>query len=268
MFTRFYVVQLLGLAGLFSSLSYAEDSSPESFSGLPDMAAIQDVREKKSTFFDYLEPMVAQVNQRIEGERAWLHVVARQIDLGFTLEYWQNAYLEELGNYYKVDEDVGSKAYFNQMFQRVDVLPASLVLAQAANESAWGTSRFAVEGQNLFGQWCFTKGCGLIPQGRDDSERHEVRVFDTVFDSINAYFRNINTHRQYVELRTIREELRHLNLNLDSQYLAWGLEGYSIRGVHYIRELIDMMQYNNLAAFDQSAFYAQLNIRVNDDALK
>ncbi|MDN3648712.1 glucosaminidase domain-containing protein [Reinekea marina] len=269
MFLRDYSTYLLFcFTSLLSVYTFSESSSIQEFSGLPDMAAIQDVREKKSTFFNYLEPMIAQVNQRIEGERAWLHVVERQIQLGTELKRWQTLYLEELGQYYKVDEEVGSKAFFNQMFNRVDVLPASLVLAQAANESAWGTSRFAVDGRNLFGQWCFTKGCGLVPQGRDDSESHEVRVFDTVYDSINAYFRNINTHWQYVQLRTIRKELRYLNQRLDSHYLAWGLEGYSIRGVHYIRELIDMMQYNQLVRYDEPAFYAQLNIRVNDDALK
>jgi Bax protein len=256
------------MASLYSAKLQANDALASSFDAMPDMAAIQNVNKKKSTFFNYLAPMIDQVNQRIEGERAWLHVVARQIHLGFELEAWQIAYLEELAAYYKVDETIGSKAFFTQMYERVDVLPASLVLAQAANESAWGTSRFAVQGNNLFGQWCFSTGCGLVPEGRDDSERHEVKVFESVYASINAYFRNLNTHRQYIPLRTIREELRNLNLSLDSHDLAWGLEGYSIRGIHYIRELIDMMQYNNLFAYDQPAFYAQLDIRVTDSRLK
>lgn len=229
---------------------------------LPEMAAIADVREKKDTFFTFLEPIVEAMNQKIQAERAWLRVIQQKIEQDEVLDTWQTALLEELAAYYKVDEEAGSEAFFDQMFHRVDTIPASLVLAQAANESAWGTSRFAVEGNNLFGQWCFTKGCGLVPAGRSDGARHEVKVFDSVAQSVAAYLRNLNTHHQYASLRSIRAELRFLKIPVDSTYLAWGLEGYSIRGVHYIRELIDMIQYNRLQSFDKPAFYALNSITV------
>lgn len=226
------------------------------------MAAITDVQTKKETFFSFLEPIIEQTNLRVQSERAWLKVIQQDLFNGRTLSAWQVQLLEKLGTYYKVDEPVGSREFFAELFLRVDVLPASLVLAQAANESAWGTSRFAVDGNNLFGQWCFTKGCGLVPNGRDSDASHEVRVFDSVTDSVNSYFRNLNTHRQYLPLRTIRAELRYLGSPLDSETLAWGLDGYSIRGEHYIRELISMIRYNRLAEYDQPAFYASRPIAV------
>lgn len=227
---------------------------------LPEMAGITDVRQKKSTFFNFLNPIVEAVNQKIQAERAWLVDIERSLRDGKSLESWQTSLLTELAVYYKVDEEVGSEAFFNEMFLRVDTIPSSLVLAQAANESAWGTSRFAVQGNNLFGQWCFTKGCGLVPSGRDDSARHEVKVFPSVAQSVAGYFRNINTHRQYQELRTIRSELRLLGLPIDSTYVAWGLEGYSIRGELYIREIIEMIKHNRLQERDQPAFYASNDV--------
>lgn len=229
---------------------------------LPEMAAIEDVNEKKETFFGFLEPIAATINQRIELERTWLTVAQTRLREGQPLSSWQRQLMMELGDYYNVDAEIGSNAYFRQMFNRVDIIPASLVLAQAANESAWGTSRFAVEGNNLFGQWCFTKGCGIVPSGRDGDASHEVRAFDSIADSVEGYFRNINTHNQYQELRDIRSELRGVRVPVDSLYLAWGLEGYSIRGEHYIEELIEMIQFNKLKNYDEPAFYATDGIRV------
>lgn len=229
---------------------------------LPEMAAIEDVSEKKETFFEFLEPITATINQRIELERTWLMVAQARLRQNESMAAWQLNLMRELGDYYKVDAEIGSTAYFHQMFKRVDIIPASLVLAQAANESAWGTSRFAVEGNNLFGQWCFSEGCGIVPSGRDSDASHEVRAFDSVADSVEGYFRNINTHNQYQELRDIRSELRDLNLPVDSLYLVWGLEGYSIRGEHYIEELIEMIKFNNLKDYDQPASYAKRGIRV------
>ena len=256
---------------LFSAATWALDSDLSDNQTaleqvvLPEMAAISDVQEKKSTFFQFLNPIVEAMNQKVQAERAWLKLIEVQINQGLDLELWQSSLLAELGQYYKVDEEPGSNEFFRDMYRRVDVIPASLVLAQAANESAWGTSRFATEGNNLFGQWCFTKGCGLVPSGRDSSARHEVKVFDSIAASVAAYFRNLNTHHQYDGLRTIRSEMRFLGLPIDSTYLAWGLEGYSIRGELYIRELIDMIQHNRLQNLDQPAYYARNDVQIVAD---
>jgi len=234
-------------------------------SELPEMAAISDIRTKKDTFFSFLLPIAKKVNEQMQAERSWLKVIEKQIIAGVELQLWQSNLLEELGRHYKISDEMGSEGFFRKIFTRVDVIPVSLVLAQAANESAWGTSRFAVDGNNLFGQWCFVKGCGLVPAGRDDTAQHEVKVFDSVADSVIAYFRNINTHTQYRSLRTIRSELRHVGLPVDSLYLVWGLEGYSIRGEFYIRELIEMIRHNRLQKLDTPTFYASNEIQVKLD---
>ncbi len=268
---RYFVVFTAFVLLLSSSIALSTDLSsvpdevlPQDIS-LPEMAEIADVSKKKKLFFDFLTPIVTVVNDKTQAERALLKTLETKLSQGRALEYWQTQALIELGDYYKVEENIGSRAYFSEMFLRVDTIPASLVLAQAANESAWGTSRFAVEGNNLFGQWCFVEGCGLVPSGRNDDASHEVKVFDSVSSSVAAYFRNLNTHTQYQSLRNIRVELRQLALPLDSTYLAWGLEGYSTRGVLYVQELIEMIKHNRLQKRDIPAFYAQNEIRVTFD---
>jgi len=263
-----FITALFCSATIFSGLTWAVDvpvyseSSTLRLIELPEMAEIADVREKKQTFFNFLLPIVESTNQKVQAQRAWLKLIEYKISNDESLELWQQQFLNELSEYYKVDEDLGTGAFFAEMYRRVDIIPASLVLAQAANESAWGTSRFAVEGNNLFGQWCFTKGCGLVPTGRDSSAKHEVKVFDSVADSVESYFRNLNTHHQYAGLRTMRSEIRYLKQPLSSTDLVWGLEGYSIRGEHYILELIEMINHNSLHEFDQPAFYARQSIQI------
>lgn len=255
---RIWVVTLWLLA-VPVALTWAEEAPGQLEtlqSELPDMASIDDVATKKQVFFDFLNPIIQRVNQRIVAERIWLLQMQTNIAQGESLAPWQQSYLARLGREYEVKETPGSEGYFEQMLNRVDVIPASLVLAQAANESAWGTSRFAVEGNNLFGQWCFAEGCGLVPEGRPEGEKYEVKLFDNVAESVESYFQNVNTHPPYRELRNIRSELRYLGEPASSLMLVWGLEGYSIRGEEYIRELTEMITYNELTEYDQRPFYA------------
>lgn len=223
---------------------------------LPDLTQIVDVASKKSQFIEFLAPRIQVENQRIEAERTWLLQMQAQADAGQPYQPWQQTLLARLGRYYEVESTPGSRAYFQQILRRADTLPVSLVLAQAAKESGWGTSRFATEGNNLFGQWCFQIGCGLVPAGRPEGERYEVKAFDSVAQAVSAYFRNVNTHDPYLPLRNIRDELRYLSLPLESHSLVWGLESYSIRGEAYIRELAELLDYNNLMQYDQPAYYA------------
>ena len=138
-----------------------------------------------------------------------------------------------------------------ELIRRVDVIPTSLVLAQAANESAWGTSRFAREGNNIFGQWCFDEGCGLVPNRRGEDASHEVRAFASVEAAVRAYFRNLNTHPSYEDLRTLRASMRMQGLPLNSMVLARGLTRYSERGMDYVLELQDMIRINELRERDR-----------------
>ena len=138
----------------------------------------------------------------------------------------------------------------DELLVRVDIIPVSLALAQAANESAWGTSRFAREGNNIFGQWCFDEGCGLVPGQRADDASHEVRSFSSVEASVRAYFRNLNTNPTYEYLRELRAQMRMKGKPLDSRALAQGLLRYSERGHVYISELYDIIRVNDLLALD------------------
>jgi Bax protein len=118
------------------------------------------------------------------------------------------------------------------------------VLIQAANETGWGNSRFAREGLNFFGQWCFRKGCGLVPQSRSDGLSHEVAVFKTVEDSVASYMRNLNSNAAYSLFRSIRADMRAENQEPSADKLVYGLVNYSERQEAYIDELLEMLRQN------------------------
>ena len=121
-----------------------------------------------------------------------------------------------------------------------------MVLAQAAIESAWGTSRFARQANNLFGQWCFAPGCGIVPLHRPSDATYEVEKFPSVGAAVEAYYLNLNTHAAYRALRTIRRESRLQGKTLSGALMVAGLEKYSGRGIHYVEELRSMIRTNQL----------------------
>jgi Bax protein len=165
--------------------------------------------------------------------------------------------LESLALYYKVSLKAGvNEAVFSKLKKRVDIIPASMALAQAANESGWGTSRFARQGNNYFGQWCFRKGCGIVPSERDDGGKHEVASFESASHSVKSYFRNINTNRAYKSLRETRAQLRSANKTIKGEVLAEDLQHYSERGEKYIEELQKIIRVNGLSKWDEQLTHA------------
>lgn len=226
----------------------SEQKKPQIPSNKPDFAAFKEVRQKKSAFFGYLLPMVQQVNQTILDERASIVVIQkeRQGDSPLTSDV-----LLFLCERYEANCDKAStKQSIQTLLAHVDTVPPSLALAQAANESAWGTSRFAVKANNYYGQWCFTKGCGLVPNNRNTGSNHEVRKFDSAFGSVKSYIHNLNTHRAYKQLRKLRAQAR-ANYKIPSgAELAGGLLSYSERGKHYVDEIRTMIRHNKLAQYD------------------
>ncbi|MFD2176643.1 glucosaminidase domain-containing protein [Veronia pacifica] len=209
----------------------------------PDFSSITDVNEKKAAFFSYLRPAVEQANRDALNTREHLLSLSKKQ----TLSTNDVAYLRELAVRYDVDfgHRPPDSTWFAQMLSRVDIIPVSLVLVQAAKESGWGTSRFAVEGNNYFGQWCYQRGCGMVPNQRSSDKTHEVAVFDSVSDSVNAYFININRNDAYAGVREIRRQLREKGDMLDAAMLADGLTRYSERGQIYVDEVKDMLRHNN-----------------------
>ena len=213
-------------------------------SPLPDFSGIRDVREKKAAFFNFLEPLVVYANQQISQDRKF---VSDTKDRAEKLTVQEHKRLLKLADSYRVPTDNGmDEAFFALLLKRVDTIPPALALAQAANESAWGTSRFAREGNNLFGEWCFKRGCGIQPSQRDEDASHEVAKFKRVYDSIQSYMLNLNRHDYYTHLRTLREDLRQSAEPISASALAEGLERYSTRGPEYIKELQSMIRVNSL----------------------
>lgn len=207
---------------------------------LPDFSAISDVREKKKAFFSYLQPLVEQVNYEIEQQRDFILNLDKM-----PVSKNEKARLAKILKRYDVSSELSFAEMKKRLLRRADTLPVALVLMQAANESAWGTSRFALEANNLFGQWCFKKGCGVIPTGRPEGQTYEVRLFKHPIASIRSYFNNLNTGHAYVSLRSVREQQRNQQEELDPSMLATGLLKYSIRREAYVEEIQTMIRVNN-----------------------
>lgn len=219
---------------------------------LPDFGAIRDIDIKKQVFFDFLQPYVDAKNMEVQRQRQRLLGLMEKMRAGYVLDVAEITFLLELSRQYEVPTDnLQDQGFLQLLLRRVDVIPPSLVLAQAANESAWGTSRFAQEGYNFFGQWCYQEGCGLVPGNRRPSDNHEVKSFNSVEEAVNAYFLNLNTFPSYQYLRLIRQDLRQNEQPIDGISLTEGLRSYSERGDAYIEDLRQMIYYNDLLHRDR-----------------
>ncbi len=212
---------------------------------LPDFASVQNIRQRKIVFFEYMMPMVQFENRRLASIRQRLVYIQEHIRNERELDAHDRAFFENvLVEFRLAEKNLTEAKLWLSLFQRVDEIPEALVLVQAANESAWGTSRFAHEGNNLFGQWCFVPGCGMVPEGRAPGDTHEVATFDSVAHSVAAYMRNLNSGFAYDQLRGIRDQLRKDGHPVTASKLAVGLTRYSQRGEEYVSELLAMLRVN------------------------
>lgn len=237
---------LLSLATRNALLPEAPREAPQI---KPDFTSFTDVNAKKQAFFDYLLPGVRNANDEVLEQRqqilAWQQAFAEG-----TLSSRQRSQLEAMAEHYEIDPNLGTAEKLELLLRRVDIVPASLALAQAAKESGWGTSRFSRLGNNYFGQWCFSEGCGLVPSRRNAGASHEVRVFETVEEAVGAYIHNLNTHPPYRELREIRAELRDQG-HISGVEVARGLSRYSERGPVYVGEIQSLIRFNDLTELDR-----------------
>ena len=133
---------------------------------------------------------------------------------------------------------------------RMDIVPVSLAIAQAAKESGWGTSRFAIEGNALFGQWTWS-GEGIKPAGTDSEEKHKVMKFKVLKASVRAYQRNLNTHGSYKDFRSERANMRDSDEELNSLILADYLDKYAATGKEYTKIIKQIIKQNDLQDFDK-----------------
>lgn len=223
----------------------------EPISVFPDFANTSDIDVKKQQFFDYLQDYIVAENRHILEVREQLRPYVDIVNSGVGLSPRERAWVLELAEEYRVDSsELGDRDIVNILWRRVDEVPVSLALAQAANESAWGTSRFTLEGNNLFGQWCYEEGCGIVPARRPDGANHEVKRFESVQRGVRAYLLNINSHPSYQDLRELRQRMRREGRELDSMLLARGLSRYSERREHYVDEVQNIIIQNNLRERD------------------
>ena len=212
---------------------------------LPEFGKMENSSEKKARFLNYLGPIVESENERVLQQRERLLLLHGKYRRGQIPSWSERRWLEKLCEEYEVDKLLkGESNVWEALLRRVDIVPVRLALVQAAKESGWGTSRFAREGNNLFGQRCFGAGCGIVPDGRPAGEIYEVAAFDSVRDSVRSYIGNLNTHYAYGSFRDLRHHQRQRRQVPDGYTLAAGLPMYSERGEEYLDEVRAMIRAN------------------------
>ena len=220
------------LFALFTVSSLVSSASLSSFK--PSFDSIESTVVRKEVFFNYLLPVIHKKNAEIVALRN-----------AISNNELNDNQLNDLAKKYRVETP--SK---EELLKVIDILPPSLVLAQAANESDWGRSRFAKDFNNYFGIWCFTKGCGVIPKDRDEDATHEVASFNSLEDCIDYYVLNINRSYAYEDLRLMRKNQRENLQPITGILLAEGLGNYAFPGDEYIESIQTLINFNQLERHD------------------
>ena len=215
---------------------------------LPDV--LNDIHEaqlRKDIFVKLVLPLVLRVNEEILLERQRLLAFRHVQRLGGKLNAADTHWLQRLATRY--GGSAGSAGDLDDLLDRVDIIPPSLALAQAAKESGWGTSRFVREGNALFGQWIYADG-HLVPLRSDDGKNHSVQRFQHLLDCVRAYVLNLNANRHYREFRSLRAQLRKRGVALDGVELVGKLARYSEQGATYVDRLRTLIHSNQLRRLD------------------
>jgi len=203
---------------------------------------------QQQAFLHLLTPIVERENQQLLALRTQVRQLVREVAAG-TAQGEAQARLRTLGRKYRVDGDpVADPDAGRELLSRIDVIPTELALAQAVNESGWGTSRFAREGNNLFGIWTYDQSKGMVPRGRAEGATHLVRKFESLQASVRYYLHNLNSHPAYLELRELRAQMRSRGEEPSGLVLAAGLTRYSAKGELYVRLIRELIQRYSLAA--------------------
>jgi Bax protein len=203
------------------------------------------IPEKKRTFFDFLRPVVRAENSRIRAQREHLQGLLARLEAGDTVSSGDREWLARMAQRYRVKAETPQERA-RALSPRIDIVPVSLALAQAALESAWGQSRFAREANNLFGEWCFDPGCGVVPAQRPAGKTYEVEAFDGVGGSVRSYIHNLNSHPAYAKLREIRARARAEGDRPDGYAMAAGLANYAAIGAKYVEHIRSVIEGNGL----------------------
>ncbi|MCW8962402.1 MAG: glucosaminidase domain-containing protein [Gammaproteobacteria bacterium] len=205
--------------------------------------------DSKIEFLEKIAPMVHSVNKEVVTERLQLTELISRLDSGHELSAGQKSWLKSLGIKFRFKGESTATTLRSDLLPKVDVIPVELALAQAANESAWGKSRFAREAQNLFGVWTYDESRGIVPKKRAKGAKHLVRKYESMEESITHYITLLNSHPAYKALRDIRLQQRESGEQLDGVAMAAGLIKYSAKGEKYVAIIRSMIHTNNLTNF-------------------
>ena len=205
-----------------------------------EMKMIENTQKRKTLFIQIVLPLILEENNQIKLDRKKLFAILNKNNNSNAEKKWLNMKFKQYG--------VKNKDLLTLKI-RMDEIPVSLAIAQAAKETGWGTSRFALEGNALFGQWTFS-GEGIKPLAIDNDKTHKIMKFQILQASIRAYQRNLNTHSGYKEFRMIRADLRDNNEKLNSLILVNYLDNYAATGKEYTKILKKIIEQNNLTDFD------------------
>ena len=207
-----------------------------------DLKTLGDTRTKRELFIKIVLPLVLDENSRIlENRKKLFKLLSKNFNT-----VGERVWLKRRFKEYKIkDQDLA------ELKMRMDIIPVSIALAQAANESGWGTSRFALEGNALFGQWTWSKK-GISPANQDKDKSHKVLQFQVLKASVKAYKNNLNTHNAYKKFREKRAHMREDNKKIDGLALTQHLKKYAADGELYVRILESIIVKNSLTDFDNS----------------
>ena len=207
-----------------------------------EIKMIENTKKRKDFFIQIVLPLILQENNNIKLDRKRLFSIINKSNNTELEKKWLKKKYKQYG--------IPSRD-LSTLKIRMDEVPVSLALAQAAKETGWGTSRFAQEGNALFGQWTWS-GEGLKPKEADESQGHKVMKFNVLQASVRAYQRNLNTHKTYKEFRLVRAQLRDAGKPLDSIILSKYLDEYAETGQQYVKIIQKIIEQNDLKDFDNA----------------
>jgi len=207
-----------------------------------DIKTLGDTKTKRELFIKIILPLVLDENNKITKDRKKLFQILSKNFNSPGERVWLKRRFKE----YKIEDGDLAK-----LKMRMDIIPVSIALAQAANESGWGTSRFALEGNALFGQWTWSKK-GISPKNQDPDKSHKILQFQVLKASVRAYKNNLNTHNAYGEFREARAKLREDKKQIIGLDLTKYLKNYASIGEKYVRILDDIIEKNSLTDFDKA----------------
>lgn len=210
----------------------------------PDFSKITDIKRRKALFIKTILPLALAVNDRLKKYRDTL-IELDQPDRTLTVQ--ERQWVKSIAKLHKSPDQAPGK-----LLSKIGPLPVDLIIAQAAVESGWGTSRFATEGNALFGQWTWKKGGGIIPREREDGKTYAVKSYPSLIESVWDYAYNLNTSNSYQKFREARAQRIHDGLTLNAISLIKNLKNYSQKGDAYIATLREVIKQNNLATFNET----------------